>query len=177
MAWNPQRKVYVSVLALAGAALIVDRFFLGASSVSGPAPAAASQEFAVPQRTAAEKIQQPTKDEPIAGDLAARLEALRQPGDTGDLFYCGFAPPRAQLDAPAPVEAAPAFDTEAFIASHPLSAVMRGNGGSLAVIGKRVLRVGDTLDGLTLVRIENQSAVFEGAGTPVVITVGRADPR
>lgn len=167
MAWSAQQKVFSAILTLAAAGLVVDRVWLS-DPVSGPAPAAASQDFAIPH--ASQAAPAPAAGPVASGDLAARLESLRSNDTSPDPFKPAIKPSEAPVAAATPEP--PRFDTTAFVAAHRLTGIMRAADGSIAVIGGRMYHLGDSLDGLVLSRIEGQMALFEGENVEVRLTVG-----
>lgn len=162
MAWTTQRKAFVGVLAVAGIALIADRAFFGAAPLGASPAAAAAQEMVVV------KAALPASAPPLAAPsvpgitLVSRLEALRENAVETDPFESPFVTASVVETPDAVLPASPEFDGAAWAGRHKLSAVMNGKPSSFAIIGGKIFRVGDVLDGLMLVRIENQSALFEG---------------
>ena len=174
MVWTKQRKVFVGVLAVAGAALIADRSFFGAAPL-GAGTVLAGQDS--PAAKAATPVVTPATSSPAGPTLVARLEALRDKAVDEDPFVSPFVDSTLPAAPVAEAPAAPEFDAAACAARHKLSAVMNGKNGSVAMIGGKVYRVGDTLDGLTLTRIENQNALFEGNGASAELLVRQFEPR
>src|SRR5687768_15814451 len=111
-----------------------------------------------PSRSLAVRLQEVVKVEGL--DLSAVPDAFR-PSRRWD-------PPDALLPV-APVAPAPPpkFDLASqFRSRHKLNAVMKGHAGvgGVAIVDRRMRAVGQQVDGLTLVEVREQSAVFEGPG-------------
>jgi hypothetical protein len=172
--WNTQRKAVVAVLALAGAAFCVDRFVLGYS----PQAAAAVETTADIIASAPAKTGVTPAARGIArtASLSARLAALaeRAPGpelaSAGDAFCIPAAwgalireaevAQIATTSAAAPTgEAARFLVSSVFLGSNPSNGAARING--------RLIRVGQSIGGHQLVRIEN--------GRPAVVVLSGAD--
>jgi hypothetical protein len=174
MAWNRQRRVFAGVLAVAGAALVADRVFFGAAPL-GVETAEATQEGGPAKAAAAT----PAQSAAVPGVmLSQRLESFRDRATDADPFVS----PLVTLAAvePADIEEqspTPVFDAAAWAGGRRLTAVLNGRSGSVAMIDGKVYRVGDTLDGLTLVRIESQVALFEGDGAAAELSVRATEPR
>lgn len=176
MAWNRQRRVFAGVLAVAGAALVADRVFFGAAPI-GVETAEATQESG-PTKAAAPTLAPAQAAIAPGVMLSQRLEAFRDRATDADPFES----PLVTLAAvePADIEEkspTPTFDAAAWAEGRRLTAVLNGRNGSVAMIDGKVYRVGDTLDGLTLVSIESQTALFEGEGAAAELSVRPAEPR
>lgn len=157
-----KHKAYAAVLAAALVALAYDK-----GCGSGPPPARAAVPVAEVAAPAA--VAGPPSDVPATlSDLAGRLRALGvdPAGDVRD----AFAPPAAwaaerRAD---PAAAAGPADADAFRADHRLTVVLVGGGPGAAVIGGRLVRVGQAVDGYRLVTVTPRSAHLTGpAGTAV----------
>jgi len=181
MTMSRSRLAVFVALGVALVALVVDRLVL-APSATGPQPAAAAES---PPGPAAAATQPPTGPEapptaaetdpasPSAGPppLASRLAAAAERFSLDpERLRDGFAPAPswlAELTEPPPsepAEAAPEPETpspaEAFREGHALTAVIMTQRGGSAVVNGRVVRLGQTVDGFTLVRLTRRSAVF-----------------
>ncbi|MBY0112666.1 MAG: hypothetical protein K2Y21_07585 [Phycisphaerales bacterium] len=172
MALTREQKVYLSVLFVAGAALAVDRLFLG---VTNPAVAAAANAI---QEVASSKPLEASSQEPASARFAARLRAAA--GDSAnnpvsDLFATRLVKSPASAEA-APMNAAPvssAASIDAFKAAHRVSALASGK-GAYAVINGRTVRLGEALGGMTLIEVTREHAVFEGDGHRVELSLVEA---
>jgi hypothetical protein len=191
MALSKQRKAYVAILLVAAGFLTADRFILG-TGATVPATAAAeplSLAKSVSNTTgapAAQIAQQPgTPASSLPQSLATRLERLRDSAadalvEASPQLIDPFTSPPALAAIPAmlPAEQAALVDNKAeeFSRMHRLTAVMRSAADSSAVIGGRIYRVGDSLDGLTLIEIDRRSATFVGENDlRVTLAVGTMD--
>lgn len=165
MAVSKQRKIIAGIMCLSGAALFIDRVFLG-STLGGPAgadasPAELSGATEAPSRTA--RAQRAETGTTAYTWMAARLNAIRAATPTGDVGDA-FEPPADW----APRVAAPAGQagpqTPSPLAGKRLGAIMTvPNGGRVVLIDGQVMREGDSYLGMTLRRIGESSATFIGA--------------
>ncbi|MFN7021806.1 MAG: hypothetical protein ACK4WH_10835 [Phycisphaerales bacterium] len=180
-----ERKIYAGVLSLAVAGLLADRMFFGATPASAyavdhspAAPASASPSESGRQPGAYEA--------PIP--VARLFESLSQHADNAQ---DGFTVPAAwqqAIDAqralaqpkarPADEDQGPQSDpAESWARGRKLTSIVRFSSEFKAVVNGRALRLGDSLDGLTLVAIDETSgrAVFadEGRGLSVTLDLPR----
>lgn len=154
MKWNTQRKAVVAVLALAGAAFCVDRFVLG----YGPRSAAAAVEAIATAASPIAPDAAPTRAVPLSKRIAA-LE-LESPGPefvpVGDALCTPAAWIPLIKDTPQPAGSASA-STGSSDDSFVVSSVFLGKGKdalSAARIDNKLIRVGQSIRGHTLLRIE-----------------------
>lgn len=165
MALTREQRIYLSVLAVAGAALAADRLFFG---VTNPAVAAAAN---VIEQVAA-KPNEPVNQEPASARFAARLRAAAgQPEHTPveDLFAVRLVrePKAVEAEESAP----PAQPSgEGFRLAHRVSAVATGK-GAYAVVNGRTIRLGEEIVGMKLVEVTREAAIFEGGGARVELSV------
>lgn len=160
-----QRKLSFAVLALAGAALVVDKLFLGAS---GPVAARADEVAAQAEASVAAPVRaaaaQPT--------VAKRLERLGAHGaEVGDAFA---VPAAWRKVAVKNTEQGPNIDTPAaaFVKEHHVAAILRGGQDpARAMVNGKLVTLGDSIDGGTLVEVNDQGAVFEVGGVRVLIAL------
>lgn len=165
--------MYAAVLGVAVAALGVDHFLLS-EPITGPAGAAAAQPAAlavVPGLDAAA-----FKSEPIAAisaDIAARLESFRGETATAESMTSILALPAEWF--PAPEEPQSDADKSAQPAAvYKLTAVAAG-GHSFVVVNKRRLRLGDVIDGMTLIEIRGRQATFQSGDQKIVLEMESPD--
>jgi len=161
MVLTKKQKVMVAVLSLGVAALVVDKAFLGeeaagpsrtqAATPPGPAPTAPPAATATPPEANDRLVAKITS-------LAATLDAVR---DALDLDLSGtrdaFCPSKNWLSDIRPNEAMATTSQEVraieFTRRHELKAVVtRGEGGA-AFIDDTHVRVGQIIDGFTLVSV------------------------
>ncbi|MHC5002485.1 MAG: hypothetical protein ACYTJ0_05120 [Planctomycetota bacterium] len=166
MQLSTKQKMYASVLGLCGVALAVDRVVLGPAELTaaeGEAELLATSTSGTAGRTAmaataaadpgmlwaiARQVDEVAKTENV--DIEQIPDAFRAPDSW-------FPPPATETQ---PVSVGP-DPVEQFLAAHRLQAVMAGGASSVAVIDGTGLKVGETLDGFTLVSVGDRSAVFE----------------
>ncbi len=173
MKWNTQRKAVVAVLALAGAAFCVDRFVLGYS----PRSAAAVETTAdiVASAPAKPGGVPAAKGAIRSASLCTRLAALDEGAPGPERAGAGDAlcVPAAWGTLIREAEVAHTATVMAVVASEPVhfavSSVFRGWDSSkgAARINGKLLRVGQTIHGHRLVRIEN--------GSPAVVVLSGPD--
>jgi len=190
MVLTQQRKAFCGVLAVALAGLVADRTLSGGAT--GPAAAGAAElplttgvsasggpgaSFAaIPGATSSSGPIAPSSSDAQPGRLTVRLERLRGTSLDADLFGSPLLL-RQQL-TPVPAETrvnepdARAHEDSAtekaaaFTQTHRLTAIMTGGAGaaSYAVVDGRIVRIGGSVDGATLIRVRSDSAVFENDG-------------
>jgi len=166
MAMSRERKVFAAVLLVAGAALAVDRGFIGVSGARS-AHAAEMPAADAPGRTAATPVQTVT--------LASRLKQLGEVSRSVDLLETTLQRPVAVIEhteapAPAPVEDL----RETFAAGHHLSALASTGRGANALINGRAVSIGETIGGYTLTEVTRDGAVFSGPGGTVELHLPKA---
>lgn len=165
MGHSRNRKPYVGVLVLAGAALAGDKLLVGASN---PESATASSDYAIePAQWTAESPKPSEVPMELTPGAAERMELLHPvPGEATD----AFAQPRAWLEPPASATAAsakvPTEDPGAGFTSRARLTGLSGSGDTLLAIvnGKRVA-VGEAVDGFSLISVDlrTREAVFRNA--------------
>jgi hypothetical protein len=143
----------------AGGVTAYPRGTISVAPGSGSVPLAGASTAGSRQgRSLAVRFQEVVKVEGL--DLSSVPDAFR-PSRRWD-------PPDALMPV-APVAPAPPpkFDlVSQFRARHKLNAVMKGRAGvgGVAIVDRKMRAVGQQVDGLTLVEVKEQSAVFEGPG-------------
>ena len=193
MQLTQQQKIYAAVLLLAGAAFAVDRWVIGhgpegasaaapkaRTSGAQPAPAAPTGGGVTAYPRGTMSVTPGAGPTTLVGGSTSRSLAVRfqevvkveglDLSSVPDAFRPSrrWDPPDALLPA-APVATAPPpkFDlVSQFRSRHKLNAVMKGRAGfgGVAIVDRRMRAVGQQVDGLTLVEVKEQSAVFEGPG-------------
>jgi hypothetical protein len=174
---HSKRRLYLSVLGVCGAALLVDRVFLGPQEASAQAGESDLAQITAPPSGVPEAQ--------IDGRLAARSAMAARlahtarthgldPMQVGDAFraHQSWTPAVAQAAEPDRLQQAAAE----FTSAHQISAVMVGGPSSLAVIDGQGLRQGATLDGFTLVKVTDNGATFERDGVVVELLLRRTEP-
>ena len=161
-----ERKIIVSVLAVAVAALLLDRLFAGSAATGpsvaeGSAPAAAVDAADPP--VADPPAVDAAADDAACGGLssadcrcvAGQLEGVRQRRqlsvtNVGDAFRpsSAWAGQPRQFEADAPQES-PEYAADVFARGHVLSAVMKGQRGGHAIINGRIVRLSDLTGSLS----------------------------
>lgn len=169
-----ERKILIAAAGLACAVFLGDRVLMG-GAMSGPQSAdAASGALAAPADTTnpapiapvanADATPSAASQAPVAS-LAQRLDKARGvlPSDTRDVFRPA-APWQTSTAAPAALPQGQAFDAQAFAQRNPLDAVFSANGKAHAVVAGRIVRLGETRDGLTLTHVGDRWVVWSGHG-------------
>lgn len=166
-----RQKGYVAILALALAALLVDRLILPA-----PDEAAAAHGAALAVTSTATGMIDP---EALVAEvdvavprhvvIGRRLEALAEarglePGVVRDAFEPSPSWPLEGMGTGPAASVA-----ERFKAAHVLTAVMASGPRGYAIIDGRTLFIGQSLDGLTLIAVGTRSATLESSEARVVL--------
>lgn len=181
MKLTKQRKVYAAFLGLAAVAFVADRLLFlpaGAGAAMLPADGAAA-----PAETAAQTV--------ATGTVADGAHAVSAKADEGpslavklkeaaplwpedrDPFrrpWQGVMVSTAKTGAATASAAEPVTAAE-FAAKHELKAVSTMNEQSIAVIGKLSRRVGETVDGWTVVGIDDRCATLERGNARVTLNL------
>jgi len=163
-----RQKVLVAIFVLGLVGLAADRVFLRPQGGPGAASADASDSYAMPPL--------PARNGPSAvaeaqgPGMAERLDRIwpdREPNtvEARDPFslrgsWLGNAGTGSSA-APDPAEV--------FAQAHPLVAVVMDGQRSYVLVNDRVLKLGEQIDGFTLVSIGAKSAVFERQGQRIVL--------
>ena len=160
MKLSKKQKVFLYLLAVAIAALLVDRVFLSSGAVG------AEEALAMPEVT---------PDAPARPDLPAQeeqplAERLRTLSETQSLdvsrvrdAFCLAPAWSAELRPPA-VPVPQVDQTLKLMQNHRLMAVMVGPDGGYAVVDGKRLLVGQERDGIKLVSVNENSAILESGG-------------
>jgi len=169
-----QQKISLAIFAVAIAALVVDRAFLGGGSVPAGASASSSPppDVNTPPAPAPPDVNTPSS----TIRLNQRLETLwrereldiSQPRDV-------FTLPEAWLNdiLPKEPEKEPEPEKDAvtiFETNHQLQGVLISGLTRCVTINGHVLELGDELDGFILIAIEEDSATFEAGDRQVALT-------
>lgn len=178
-----ERRVLLGLAGAGALALGVDRAFFKPSGASaeGIAPEA-SQPANVPPHphtALAEAVTSSKEDaegsaSEVRTPLAQRLrDAAANQGPLDHVVVDAFAEPKAQaaMDLPQRRKA------EEFVRTHRLTTVISSADGGVAMVNGKPVRVGQSLDGFTLVRIERLAAVFVGDGVELRLVVAEAPSR
>ncbi len=167
-----RKKIYAALIALGLVAVVVDRLVgPGASDATDAARAAdATPRATAPTGLALSNsspveaapfprhVPAPPNTEPARDPFAPpqqRLPELREPGDAG---------PDAE-------PAGPSAASVAFGQSHRLSAVLAAGDGGIVILDDQLLRIGQSVQGCTLTRVENAEATFQCFDGPVILRV------
>jgi hypothetical protein len=147
---------------LIGTAVIVGIVFirLRTGRQAAPAPAAALEEVAG-QIAPADAAATPAVSEDIARVSIPAVGWGRNPFLTLEELHALSTPPGREPAVAAEVEQAAAPPA---LPEHPLTAIVANQGSSAAVIGTRVVRVGDRLGAETVREIKTRSVVLESEG-------------
>ena len=154
MAGNKPKFVHVLILGGALGGLAFDKFVLRAEAGTGEAVHAADEADAQVSTTASEKVK--IEREPLGErfELAERrlsLPAFRR--------LDAFSKPAEEIVIQAASEERATRDS-GFRSRHRLTAVLSQESGDIAVVDGRLLKIGDTVEGVELVRIVPNAAVF-----------------
>ncbi|MEO1007656.1 MAG: hypothetical protein AAFX79_03765 [Planctomycetota bacterium] len=154
MKLNKERRVYVALLGCAGLVLGVDQL-LSAGPQSAQAGAPVPMHDATTGDAGAGAAARPLDErKAMAGWNEAARALMAQKNESG-----GVPDPFAMPDAGAGEAVASAGGS--FASRHTLSAVLAAGPDSVAIIDGRPVRIGEKIDGMTLVEVERRAAVFE----------------
>ena len=192
-----ERKIYAAVLSLVVAALVIDQFVLqgdatgpksASAGLSTPVASTGSTNLGGPSLSSVDdvvkKMNQAAATLSDENTLAHRLEQfavereyqLPRVSNVFEADASWVAPAAKQASAPA----SKIVDT--FRAAHKLTGVMVTSQGGVAMVESKStggrggptrtpLRVGQTLDGLTLKAVTDNTATFAGAGVELTLTL------
>jgi hypothetical protein len=173
---NKKSKIYTALLLAAGAAWLCDRLIPGGGVT---APMASEASIVPVERPAGAAVQPKAPAESLAQRFARigpRAATSSGAGEVSDLF----CPPADWLPKAAPAEAAaPAlrfYDIAGFEKAHKLTAVIRSKEHDCVMLDGRIVAVGQTLDGLTLVSTTESTATFRGEGVEVTLRLPLTAP-
>ena len=180
-----ERKIILSVLAVAVAALLFDQLFSGSSTPS-PAAAQAAAAPAKPTEDAAQAavpaISTTDADSLGRPSVAQQLASISdKPELAVDQITDAFRPSAgwesSDSSANTPVaKALPGRAGEVFADEHSLSGVIKTDSGGYAIINGQVVGLGNTLDGFRLVAMADNWVRMESKGIRVVLRLDRSSP-
>jgi len=168
-----ERKVYAAFLAAALAALAADKFILGPpeSSAAVRSDYLVNSPAAPPaaRKTVAVEAAPPPLPSPAAPALLAqRMEQVARDQQLNlDEAHDVFHTPATWVKPAAPAQ--PDLQA-AFAAKHRLVALLKSSRGGIAVVAgqsRKSLRIGQQMDGFTLVSIAERSAAFRSGSVAV----------
>ena len=172
-------KVCAIVLGLAGFAVTCDQLFF--FPAAGPATAQAASSAVVNEPAASTPMPVPASPAAVAGGsgqptpaIAGRLQGLAVAhrlnlSEVDD----AFDPPATWKQQEQTIRVLKRSQVRAndFRQSHQLTAVLTAGKRGLAVLGGKPVRIGQTIDGFTLVDVAKRSAVFEAEGVRVELSL------
>lgn len=172
MGLSTERKVFVAVLAVAGAALVIDRGILGPSEATASLDASVAEVPVQPGEDAGAPAVPVKKSESMARILMQRIEGIES--QTGDQSLSAafslekfMSPTTTEQEVqPGTHEADTLSMLNIIVSDTPdlpsLTAVMPSNNGGGAVLNGKLVRVGDTLQsGFKLVEVRERSVILE----------------
>jgi hypothetical protein len=177
---SKKQTVYSGLLAVAVVALAIDRIFYSEPATAQASPVA-TQAQAAPALPSPEKTSTPepaiTVTAPSDGLISDHLKLM--PMVDLKAMPDAFAPSKAWTLAsrPPPLPSAPVekIDHSAadFAAAHTLSAVLASHNGGAAIVNGEMLRVGQILDGFTLISVKSNTARFTNGTSIVDLTMAQ----
>ncbi len=172
MGLSTERKVFVAVLVVAGAALVIDRGILGPSEATASLDMPGAETLSPAGEVSIAPTKPASKADSMAKILMQRIEGI--PSQSGDHSLSGafslekFMKPVAsdQEQAAGTSEGEQPKMLNIIAADVPempaLTAVMPATNGGGAVLDGKLVRVGDSLaGGFTLVEVRERSVVLE----------------
>ena len=180
MMFTRRRKIYAGILAVAVAALLVDRL------VIGPGTPASARAAETRPDVAGYRDSQPPDDPmpaiPVGPDvpngIAESLAALAktEPIDLGNVRDAFRAPPAwmAQLRPQAEIAVVATTPADAFRRKHKLWGIKLDERGDQVIVDGDCLEIGEQLDGFTLKVVGKGRAVFANGDTLVELVLVEA---
>ena len=165
-----RQRIAVCILALAAAALVVDRAFLRPGGAT-PAKADAALSAALDELPCALDSQTSAAEERTLAARLRDLAASRDDGRSGDVRDA-FKLSKTWLAvlSPPPPEPADVPESESkpeYRPVHRLTAVILDKNSDRAIVDGKCLRVGQEIDGVKLISVGQRSAILESGGTRV----------
>ena len=181
MGLTTERKVFVGILFVAGAALVIDQGFLGPSEASAmpPTAPAASDLLITPSSSPAQTSKGSTLS--MAQVLLDRLGASESSPDVNrslgsafsldQLMQASIATTTGEQNEPSVEPALPTISRDA--PDLPaLSSVMPSKNGGGAVLGGKLYRVGqETPEGFILREVRERGVILERDGVTYAVTI------
>ena len=174
MKLSKERKIFVGLLTLALGAVFIDRIVIG-SGVTGPQQVEAGT---VPAESASgDRPTVVSFDEALSAPPSSRgpsigerfLKAVQAQGPAQADMRDAFAPSKAWANELGLVQGE--TDQQPFEDRHRLVAVIVVNGERYVIIDDQTLGLGHTLDGYTLVDVNERTAVLESNGHRVELKI------
>ena len=182
MKMTRERKIYGALLCLGVAALAADKLFFSPAEApaasllvqnNGPRPAVVAHNKPV----VAPAAEPQPKDQPLMG-LGALADRMRGMAEAERLDLAdakdAFRPPVAwvgNIAVPTQTQQqsglGPGDAISAFREKHHLIAVLKSSKGGMAILDGKSVRPGQSVDGFKLLRVCENSAVFESNGKTV----------
>ena len=196
MEMTKQRKLLIGVLCFGVFGLVVDRFLLAppesasaddSSEVQADADVADAPGLGIAAPETVEEPQREASSLPSYASLTERLLALQssQLAQTPPAEQGGddpFALPKDWSAKPAMQQTpdqAPGGDAtdQAFLAKNRLVATLNDRGKQRAVVGDNLMKIGDKLDGYTLIQIAPRRVIWQSRdGQRAVVMDAKQDP-
>lgn len=158
--------VYVAILAVAGGGLAFDRFVLSAEAGTGEAVVAGVPDGQQIQlaATATEIVREPlaarfnTAHRQLSQPALRRLDAFSEPIE--DIVIQESTDDKIS----APIGGG-------FASRHKLTAVLSQEAGDIAVVDGVLLRVGESIEGIELIKVEPDGVIFRSGETEIRLTL------
>ncbi len=168
MALTKRQKTLIAVFFLGLIGLGVDRVFLRPQGGPDAASADSSDNYAVPLSPARE-APSPAAEAQDPG-VGERLEQIWPDRELNTVEARDpFSLAGSWSDGKATGPSATPESAEAFARAHPLAAVVVSGRQSYISIDDRILKLGEQIEGYTLVSVGTKSAVFERQGERIVL--------
>ncbi len=163
-----RQKAAFALLAVAVAALVVDRLYFTPASAAAQSPLARAVASAAPVVRVPSAVG--SMAAPTLGLISDQLKSITTP-DLSDLPDA-FEPSHSWVASQQPTAAAPTDHSAAdFVATHKLSAVLESENGGVAIVDGQLLRVGQRLGEFALTAVGSRWAEFTKNGTSVRLTM------
>ena len=158
--------VYVAVLAVAGVGLAFDKFVLSAEAGVGNVHAVAVVDTAsTPQAVATAE----TPREPLADQFNNAFTRLPPPVlRRQDAFSRPHVASTGVAITETSVQTGAGFESR-----HRLTSVLNQKSGDIAVVDGQLIKIGDVIEGMELVQVEKDGAVFRSGDTEIRLQLAR----
>ncbi len=156
---------YVAILGVAGAGLAFDKFVLSAQAGS---ETVGTEDRAVDEKSIAAPQSAVIHNEPLGERFEEAQLLLKAPAFRR---LDGFSKPTAAFESQTTSDSK--SPGGGFASRHKLTAVLSQPSGDLAVVDGLLLRIGESVEGLRLTKIENDGVIFEIDGKIIRLPLAR----
>jgi len=159
--------VYLAILAVAGGGLAFDKFVLSAEADTGEPVVA---EVLDGQQTQLAAITTEIVREPLAARFNIAHRQLSQPALRR---LDAFSEPPEDIVIQTSTDEAITPVGGGFASRHKLTSVLSQEAGDIAVVDGILIRVGETIEGVELIKVEPDGVIFRSGDTEIHLTLAR----